>query len=266
MFRPLMSRNIRLAFSLLALCLVWPVPHTCRAALSPARDYGHLPLYFMENRGQVNPEVQYFTQGSGFALGFTPKGPIFSLHPATGRPQAPGEYLPPESLKGGSRNVSPGGSRKPMAAKPPVSVRMIPLGMNQTAAMVPGELQAGTVNYFLGKDPKKWRTGIPTYQTVVYREAYPGIDLKFYGSGRHLEYDIIVRPDADYRQVKFRCTGIKALHITPKGDLSLTLPCGRDACATEYYFYEGNLLLVGRPSLAASRWRHGGPPHRTLFI
>ena len=59
---------------------------------------------------------------------------------------------------------------------------MTPVGRNQKAAIVPGQLQEGKVNYFLGKDPKKWRTDIATYQAVVYREAYPGIDLKFYGT------------------------------------------------------------------------------------
>src|SRR5512141_1669166 len=105
-------------------------------------------------------------------------------------------------------------------------VRMTPVGMNQKAAIVPGELQAGKVNYFLGKDPQKWRSEIPTYKAVVYREAYPGVDLKFYGTGRQLEYDIIVRPDADYRQVKFQYSGVKSLRITPEGDLALKLPKG----------------------------------------
>jgi hypothetical protein len=189
-------------------------------------DFGQLPLYFMENQGQINPEVRYYTQGSGFALGFTPKGPVFLLNPGTGQAKAAGESPAPESAKQGSPEARPSGLMKPEAARRQVMVRMTPVGMNQEAAIAPGELQTGKVNYFLGKDPKKWRTEIPTYQAVVYREAYPGIDLKFYGSGRQLEYDIIVRPGADFRQVKFRCTGIKALQVTPEGDLSLTLPDG----------------------------------------
>jgi hypothetical protein len=142
-------------------------------------DYGQLPLYFMENRGQINPEVHYYTQGSGFALGFTPKGPIFLLNPGAGQSKAAGAYPAPGSPKRGSLEARPSGLRKPEAARRQVMVRMTPVGMNQKAAIVPGELQEGKVNYFLGHDPQKWRTDIATYQAVVYREAYPGIDLKF---------------------------------------------------------------------------------------
>ena len=91
MFRPLTSRAILLLCSLLSLCFAWSVPNSCQAAARLEADYGRLPLYFMENRGQINPEVQYYTQGSGFALGFTPQGPIFSLNPGAGQSKAAGK-------------------------------------------------------------------------------------------------------------------------------------------------------------------------------
>jgi hypothetical protein len=199
MFRPLTFRSTLLLTSLLWLCFVWSVPTNCQAGTRLEADYGQLPLFFMENRGQVNPEVHYYTQARGLALGFTPQGPIFGLTPGAGQSKA---------------------------ARRQVMVRMTPKGMNPKTALVPGEMQAGKVNYFLGPDPKRWRTEIPTYQAVVYREAYPGIDLKFYGTGRQLEYDIIVRPGADFRQVKFQYSGVQSLRITSAGDLALKFPQG----------------------------------------
>jgi hypothetical protein len=226
MFRPLTSRAILLSCSLLSLCFAWSVPHNCQAAARLEADYGQLPLFFMENRGQLNPAVHYYTQGSGFALGFTSQGPIFSLNPGAGPSKAAEAYPTTGSDKKGSLEARPSRLRQPEAARRQVMVRMTPVGMNPKTAIVPGELQAGKVNYFLGKDPKKWRTEIPTYQAVVYREAYPGIDLKFYGTGRQLEYDIIVRPGADFRQARFQYSGVKSLRITPAGDLALKLPQG----------------------------------------
>jgi len=226
MFRPLTSRTILLAFSLFSLWFAWPVPFSCQAVASVEGDFGQMPLYFVANQGQVNPEVQYYTQGTGFALGFTPQGPIFLLNPGAGQSKAAGAYPAPGSAERDDLTAKPGGPGIPEAAKRPVMVRMNPVGMNPKAAIVPGKLQAGKANYFLGQDPEKWRTDIATYQTVVYREAYPGVDLKFYGNGRQLEYDIIVRPGADYRIVKFRYAGVKKLQVTPEGDLSLTLPGG----------------------------------------
>ncbi len=69
---------------------------------------------------------------------------------------------------------------------------------------------AGKANYFKGRDPEQWRTNLPTYGAVLYREAYPGIDLKVYGTGRQLEYDVIVRPGADPSRVRFRASGMRS--------------------------------------------------------
>jgi hypothetical protein len=55
----------------------------------------------------------------------------------------------------------------------------------------------GKANYFIGKDPAKWHSGVPTYSRVKYEALYPGIDLVYYGEQRQLEYDFVVAPGAD---------------------------------------------------------------------
>lgn len=40
---------------------------------------GQLPLYFIENRGQVDRQVAYYAQGSDVAIYFTPDGVTFTL-------------------------------------------------------------------------------------------------------------------------------------------------------------------------------------------
>ncbi|MBU4447208.1 MAG: SBBP repeat-containing protein, partial [Proteobacteria bacterium] len=89
-------------------------------------------------------------------------------------------------------------------------------------------------NYLLGKDQSRWQRDVPSYGAVLYREAYPGIDLKFYGNGRELEYDLIVRPGADLSRVKFRYRGIAGLKVDAKGNLAVKLP-------------DGGLLLQKKP-------------------
>ncbi len=86
--------------------------------------------------------------------------------------------------------------------------------------------QQARVNYLLGQDPKQWRTEVPTCGAVLYQEAYPGIDLKFYGTGRQLEYDVIVQPGADPGKVKFRCQGARSVKVNAAGDLVIALPGG----------------------------------------
>jgi len=56
----------------------------------------------------------------------------------------------------------------------------------------------GKSNYFIGNDPQKWRTNVPTYAKVKYQGVYPGVDLVYYGNqGGQLEYDFVVAPGAD---------------------------------------------------------------------
>ena len=110
---------------------------------------------------------------------------------------------------------------------------MQPVGMRKQVKIKALEPQECKVNYFIGNDPKKWRTDIPTYAGVLYQEAYKGIDLKFYGNGRQMEYDVVVKPGADPGQVRFAYQGVEHLEVTPGGDLALNLPDGGSAPAQE---------------------------------
>jgi len=47
---------------------------------------------------------------------------------------------------------------------------------------------AGTSNYFIGNNPVKWQTNVPTYAKVKYERIYSGIDLVYYGNQQQLEY------------------------------------------------------------------------------
>jgi len=51
------------------------------------------------------------------------------------------------------------------------------VGANQAAKVTPLDELPGKSNYFIGNDPKKWRTDVPTYGKVKYAGVYPGIDL-----------------------------------------------------------------------------------------
>ena len=76
-------------------------------------------------------------------------------------------------------------------------LRLKVVNANQDAAVTGADELPGKVNYFLGNDPAKWHTSVPTYAKVRYAGIYPGIDLVYYGRQRQLEYDFVVAPGAD---------------------------------------------------------------------
>ncbi len=102
-------------------------------------------------------------------------------------------------------------------------IKLTFLNANPNPEIIAVDPQEGKVNYFIGNDPNKWRTNIPTYRAVVYKEVYPGIDIKFYGNNRQMEYDVIVKSGADPNLVKLSYEGIEGLKVTENGDLEIAL-------------------------------------------
>jgi hypothetical protein len=77
----------------------------------------------------------------------------------------------------------------------------------------------GAANYLLSNDPARWRTGVPTYGKVRYKEIYPGTDLVYYGNEGQLEYDFVVAPGADPTAIALRWDGADRLELDAAGDL-----------------------------------------------
>ncbi|MBM4053233.1 MAG: hypothetical protein FJ264_00885 [Planctomycetes bacterium] len=179
-------------------------------------SYSKLPLYFIKNEGQMGEEVKFYETGSGHVMYFTEEGVYLSL---IGGRQDTGNKMP----EARGENQDAGVSDSAFHNSDIVTIRLIPIGANKHPEIVAEGLQEGTINYFIGNEPENWRTNIPTYSAVVYKEIYKGIDLKFYGNNRQLEYDVIVRPGADPAQVRFAYEGIEDLRINKDGDLEIIL-------------------------------------------
>jgi uncharacterized protein (TIGR03437 family) len=154
-----------------------------------------VPLSFEPNQGQLDSTVQFLSRGSGYALFLTPGKVVLNLERQT-----------PE-------------------AAPVDTLRMSLIGANPKANAVGLAQQAGVVSYFIGNDPKQWRSGIPTYGKVAYREVYPGVDLVFYGNQRQLEYDFVVAPGADPGRIAWRIDGARP-SVDAEGNLALRAPNG----------------------------------------
>ena len=130
-------------------------------------SYGKLPLNFEANQGQVDEPVKFLARGPGYRLFLTPSESVLVLQ------QREPTREPAQRERG-----KPIARPKPAAIKQAV-VRMTLEGANPTPTVDGTESLPGIVNYFIGKDPSKWRTNIPTYAKVQYQEVYPGIDLAY---------------------------------------------------------------------------------------
>ena len=101
------------------------------------------------------------------------------------------------------------------------TVRMKLTGSNVEARTEGVDKLKSVSNYFLDNNPSDWRTAIPHYARVKYKEVYPGIDLVYYGADRELEYDFVVAPAADSRQIELAYEGADKIRVEDNGDLVL---------------------------------------------
>jgi len=93
-------------------------------------------------------------------------------------------------------------------------------------------------NYFYGNDPAKWRTDVPNYSSITYKNIWPGIDLKYHGNGKGMKYDFIVNPGADISRIRIRYEGIDKLDLTASGSLRATTGFGPAHEKTPFIYQE----------------------------
>lgn len=107
------------------------------------------------------------------------------------------------------------------------SLRMAFIGSSPEATVSGDGLQTGHSNYFNGSDPARWRTQVPNYSRVIYRDLYSGIDLVFYeNQDREIEYDFIVGAGEDPSRIAVGFGGVSGVTVDQAGDLLLGTSSG----------------------------------------
>jgi Beta-propeller repeat len=209
------SRSLRSFAALVAgLALVvsavgaWGTARQTAAAPVPGdeldgRPLPDLPVSFLENRGQTDPEVRFHAQGPDHAFFLTRDRLVMSL----------GE-------DGGDWLVI---ALRFLGADPDVE----PQGLERTG---------GRTNVLRGDDPAGWRTGLPAFSRIVYPELWPGIDMVFHGTGGQLKYEFHLRPGADPADIRLGYDGADGLLVDPSGELQIATALGelRDSAPVSY--------------------------------
>src|SRR2546428_5274371 len=167
-------------FAALVILAAWFIP----VDETPLRQvHVSIPLSFEANRGQTDPSVRCLSRGRGSTLFLTPSEAVLVL-----RAPARGKGL---EARGGDA-PSNLGSLSPIAYRPSPAalavLRMRFVGANPAPSVEGLDELAGKSHYFLGNDPRRWRTHVPHYARVAYRSLYPGIDLVYHETRGQLEY------------------------------------------------------------------------------
>ncbi len=184
--------------------------------------YAALPLAFEANQGQVDPQVKYMARGNGYKLYLASSEVVFTLHKrgedSEVRQMMMNRRIGLSKIKSMLRH-----RQQTLQA---AAVHMYMLGANPDAQLTAQEPQEGKVNYFIGKDPSQWHSGVPLFGQVSYRRLYPGVDLAFHGSGKQLEFDYLVSPGANTKAIALGFRGADQVTTNAAGNLVLTTAAG----------------------------------------
>ncbi|TMG76740.1 MAG: hypothetical protein E6H75_07765, partial [Betaproteobacteria bacterium] len=197
------SRSVLVSFTFLAAF----APAVAAAEARLSESYGKLPLSFEANQRQTHQDVRFLSRGRGYSLYLTADEAVLVL------------TKPNPDEKRDARSLSERRDTQPQAK--PAVLRMSLVGAARKPLVSGLDPLPGKANYFVGKDPAKWRTNVPTYAKVHYREVYPGIDLVYYGNQRQLEHDFVVAPGADPKRIVLGFKGANKIEIDTQGELVL---------------------------------------------
>ncbi len=190
---------------------VAPQPAQARTAPTrAAQTRMHSALAFEPNVGQADPSVRYVARGKGYSLLALPDGLVLGL----------------THTKPGAQQPTPGPRRSPLPEVETDRITMRLQGASSAPSMQTADLLKSYSNYFIGSDPKAWRTHVPQYSRVTYDDVYPGVDLALYGRDGQLEYDLVVKPGADPSQIHMAFEGVDRVQVADGGDLVLSTPHG----------------------------------------
>jgi len=191
-----------------------PPPAPVAEKQQAVSSYGKIPPYFIRNQGQQNmPDtVKYYVKGSKGTVYLTTTEVVFDFlrekEPEEGEEEEPEE----------DRRPGPEREREKQKSYDRLVFRLQFAGANPQVEVAGEKELPGKINYFIGSQ-SNWRANIPTFEEVVYRDLYPGIDLRFYFRGANLESTFAVRPGGDPADIVLAYDGIDDLELKSSGEL-----------------------------------------------
>jgi uncharacterized membrane protein YgcG len=92
---------------------------------------------------------------------------------------------------------------------------------------IKGEEELQTkVSYFIGNDPSKHKTNLPTYRYVSLGEVWSGIEVKLKATQKTVEKLFYVKPGADPSKIVVEVGGAKGLKLSKDGEIIIQTGLG----------------------------------------
>jgi len=179
---------------------------------------GCQPLVFIENLGQFDPDIQFQASSGQTTIFLTKEAVWISTIESFHQSGSKFEYVPFQS------NTERRTSRQ-------ANLKLSFVGANQSPQVEPFSERETNISFFSGKDSSNWRTSVPAWEGVRYRDLYPGIDLELTTQNGQLSLRLEGQDISSLQNIQMKVDGADNLVVdgnrlqasTQLGDISLPL-------------------------------------------
>jgi hypothetical protein len=134
---------------------------------------------YIKNLGQWNEQIQYLARTPNMDVWVTTKGIVFDAY----------------SYNKQNKNIVRKGT-------------VLTMDFHSTQPIVSSseDISTSVFNFYYGKE-KNWKENVPSYNQVLLKEVYKGIDAVLLFDETKPRYDFIVKPGANPKDIKFTFSG-----------------------------------------------------------
>jgi hypothetical protein len=193
----------------------------CSWAFNTSGVDGQPPLNFTENKGQVSdqhyqprPDVRFYGSQGPMDFHITDRGISYQLRQV-------------ESWRTEEKHEGRMAHGTLDSVPDRIRIRRVDInwpGIDPNAPWVTSEPMPDHTNYYLEVCPDGV-TGVRSFGTILRRNIYPGVDLKYYSKDGRLKYDYIVAPGTSPDVIRLEVYGAE-VSLLPDGSVKLNTPLG----------------------------------------
>jgi hypothetical protein len=173
-----------------------------------ANSLNSLPLYFVENKGQVDDCVDYILKTSNTSVYFAQDEVVY-------------QFVYKKNAEKSKREGTKSHKDRDREGFKLQNIHMIYQNTNKDVLVQGLEEREAKFSYFQGNDPEKWVKGARSYEKVLYRELYPHIDLEVSGTRERIKHEYRVKAGGNVENLRIGYEGVDRLRINGKGQLEI---------------------------------------------
>lgn len=162
-------------------------------------------VMFIENMGQFDEDARFHVRGGKHDLWLADGALWITLLEAPTQQELRDPFDPQAHLRLPSEEV--------YESRQGVNLKLSFVDANPQPEIEPFNLLETKMNYFLGNDSDKWRSNVPVYGGVRYKDIYPGIDLELTSENGQSVQRFVADSRANLDAVQLRVEGAEEMEL-----------------------------------------------------